>query len=41
MTVLPVHAEKSIDEVIRLALSMTEKGSVNPLSVHEEVISAA
>ena len=41
MTVLPVNAEKSIAEVIQVALSTTEKGSVNPLSVQEEVISAA
>jgi len=41
MTVLPVNAEKSIAEVIQVALSTTEKGSVNPLSVQEEAISAA
>lgn len=40
MTVLPVNAEKSIDEVIRLALSMTEKGSVNPMHEKEKAIRA-
>jgi hypothetical protein len=41
MTVLPVNAEKSIAEVIQVALSLTETGSVNPLGVHEQAISAA
>ena len=40
ITVLPVNAEKSIAEVIQMALSVTEKGSVNPLSMPEKVISA-
>jgi len=40
MTVLSVSAEKSIAEVIQAALSMTEKGSVNRLIMHEKVISA-
>ena len=40
MTVLPVNAEKSIAETIQAALSMTEKGSVNPLTMYEKLISA-
>jgi hypothetical protein len=38
ITVLPANAEKSIAEAIQAALSMTEKGSVNPLTMHEKVI---
>lgn len=40
LTVLPVNAEKSIDEVIRLSLSMTEKASVDPMHEKEKVIRA-
>jgi hypothetical protein len=40
MAVLPVNAEKSIAEVIQIALSMTEKGPVNLSTMHEKVISA-
>jgi hypothetical protein len=40
ITVLPVNAEKSVAEVIQMSLSTTEKGSVNLLTMQEEVISA-
>jgi hypothetical protein len=40
ITVLPANAEKSIAEAVQLALSMTEKGSRTPLTLHEKVISA-
>lgn len=40
MTIVPVNAEKSIAELIQAALSGPEKDSVNPLDMHEEVISA-
>ena len=39
MTVLPVNAEKSVAEVIQVALSMTEKDAASPVIMHEEVIS--
>jgi hypothetical protein len=41
ITVIPVHAEQSIAEIVRAALSITKKGPVNPLSMHEKIISAA
>ncbi len=40
ITVLPANAEKSIAEAVQVALSMTEKGSRTPLTLHEKVISA-
>ena len=40
MIVLPVNAEKSIAEAIQAILSMTEQGSVSPLTMEEKVISA-
>jgi len=40
ITVLPANAEKSIAEAVQLALSMTEKGSGTPVTMHEKVISA-
>jgi hypothetical protein len=41
ITVIPVHEEQSIAEIVRAALSITKKGPVNPLSMHEKIISAA
>ena len=40
MIVLPVNAEKSIAEAIQAILSMTEEGSVSPLTMEENAISA-
>lgn len=40
ISVLPANAEKSIAEAVQIALSMNEKGSATPLTVHEKAVIA-
>lgn len=41
VTVIPANAEQRIVEAIQVALSMNEKVSVGPLTIHEKVFSTA